>query len=322
VDVGGADRAAREGKQVGGHAGHREGGGGPWDPREEVPVAGDDPHGDPFTVQAGRLVDDPVVRLGRGVDADGADPFADGGHGRPGTVPGDDDPDLPGLRPGFEEVEQASAGFLPALRVGERLRCPGEAHEQVPAVDQDDGVPGDPFHGGMSYHERARGARRPRGGGSGVTIERAGGGAGLVVTIGHSDRSTEELLELLRRHGVALVVDVRSAPWSRRHPQHSRPALERALAEAGIGYSWLGASLGGLREEGYEAWRRTDEYRRGLDELVSRAARGTVAVLCAERDPAHCHRRFIAEDLQRRGLRVRHVLDRDTFEDLEVFLPF
>jgi len=155
-----------------------------------------------------------------------------------------------------------------------------------------------------------------------VVTDAAGRGGFLVVTVGHSDRSTGELLDLLRLHGVALVADVRSAPWSRRHPQHSRPSLERALAGAGIGYAWLGASLGGLREEGYEAWRRTDEYRRGLDELVSLAGRGTVAVLCAERDPAHCHRRFIAADLQRRGVRVRHVLDPDTFQDLEVFLPF
>jgi len=147
-------------------------------------------------------------------------------------------------------------------------------------------------------------------------------GSPLVVTVGHSDRSARELLYLLRGQGVTLVADVRSAPWSRRHPQHSRPSLERSLGEAGIGYAWLGATLGGLREEGYGAWRETAEYRRGLEELVALARRETVAVLCAERDPAHCHRRFIAEDLQQRGLRVRHVLGPDDWQDLEVFLPF
>ena len=154
-----------------------------------------------------------------------------------------------------------------------------------------------------------------------AAAERGEGGPPLVVTVGHSDRTTEELLALLREHGVRLVADVRSAPWSRRHPQHSRPALEGALADAGIGYAWLGASLGDLREEGYEAWRKTEEYRRGLARLVALAREGTVAVLCAERDPAHCHRRFIAADLQARGLRVRHVRGPGDWEDLEVFLP-
>ncbi len=70
-----------------------------------------------------------------------------------------------------------------------------------------------------------------------------------VFAIGHSNRSLERFLALLRRHGVDHVADVRSVPYSRRYPQFAREALRAALAEAGIGYShW--PELGGKREPG------------------------------------------------------------------------
>ncbi|MDH3284053.1 MAG: DUF488 domain-containing protein [Acidobacteriota bacterium] len=138
-----------------------------------------------------------------------------------------------------------------------------------------------------------------------------GGSGRLVWTVGHSDRRPEELVALLASHGIARVVDVRSHPWSRRHPWHGRTELERSVRDGGIRYTWLGAALGGMRPEGFRAHQRSDAYQRGLEELIRLAREDVSAVLCAERDPSHCHRRFIADDLARSGLVVRHLLGPD-----------
>jgi uncharacterized protein (DUF488 family) len=130
----------------------------------------------------------------------------------------------------------------------------------------------------------------------------------VVWTVGHSDRTAEDLVALLRDAGIRRVVDVRASPFSRRHPWHARPELERRCAAAGLGYSWLGAGLGGLRPEGYDAHRDSDSYARALAELDTLARAEPSVVLCAEKDPANCHRRFIADDLVRRGFEVRHLI--------------
>jgi uncharacterized protein (DUF488 family) len=70
-----------------------------------------------------------------------------------------------------------------------------------------------------------------------------------VFTVGHSNRSLAEFIALLREHRIELLVDVRSFPSSRRHPQFNRPALERELPLAGVRYLWLGRELGGMRDE-------------------------------------------------------------------------
>ena len=132
-----------------------------------------------------------------------------------------------------------------------------------------------------------------------------------VYTLGHSDRSGETFLALLQGAEVEHVVDIRSAPWSRRHPWHAQPELEASCRAAGLDYTWMGPQLGGLREEGYLAHQQTEAYREGLESLVALAAAARVALVCAEREPAHCHRRFIADDLVRRGFVVRHLVEAD-----------
>ena len=133
--------------------------------------------------------------------------------------------------------------------------------------------------------------------------------APVVYTLGHSDRSAEAFLALLESAEVAHVIDVRSAPWSRRHPWHAKPELEASCRAAGLDYTWLGPQLGGLREEGYPQHQQGESYKEGLEALVGLASASRVALVCAEREPAHCHRRFIADDLVRRGFIVRHMVE-------------
>ena len=104
----------------------------------------------------------------------------------------------------------------------------------------------------------------------------------IIYTIGHSTRSLDELVALLRAHGVTQLADVRTVPKSRRHPHFSREALSASLPAAGIAYRHA-ADLGGLRKpradsrntgwrhpsfRGYADYMETDVFERGLDELI------------------------------------------------------
>jgi uncharacterized protein (DUF488 family) len=143
-----------------------------------------------------------------------------------------------------------------------------------------------------------------------------------VWTIGHSTRSLDELVDLLRAHGVELLADVRTRPGSRRLPHFDREALERELPAAGIEYAHVPA-LGGLRParadspnmawrnqsfRGYADHMQTEEWWAALDGLIEDAGRRRVAVMCAEAVPWRCHRSLIADALTARGLEVRHIV--------------
>lgn len=122
-------------------------------------------------------------------------------------------------------------------------------------------------------------------------------------TIGHSGHSSERLVELLRAHAVEVVVDVRSAPYSRVHPQHAKAALSSSLSEAGLAYRFLGRELGGRPDDPvlydadghvrYDELAGTAAFRQGIDRVVELAADRRVCLLCAEEDPLGCHRRLL-----------------------------
>lgn len=143
----------------------------------------------------------------------------------------------------------------------------------------------------------------------------------MVFTIGHSTRSAEELLALLREPGVTLLADVRAYPSSRRHPQFDRDALAGWLGEEGIGYVGLpglggrrdpraGSPNGGWRDSafrGYADHMRSPEFLVALGELETAARGQPTAVMCAEAVWWRCHRRLIADALVVRGWRVVHL---------------
>src|SRR5262245_39475046 len=148
----------------------------------------------------------------------------------------------------------------------------------------------------------------------------------LVYTAGHSNRSAAELVALLAEASISLVADVRRYPVSRRYPQHSRARLTTELEAAGIGYEFLGDSLGGRREPTVPvgssrngAWRDpalrayadaldTPEFQAGLDALAALARARPTAFLCAERDWRDCHRQIISDVLVARAWRLIHLI--------------
>jgi uncharacterized protein (DUF488 family) len=132
-----------------------------------------------------------------------------------------------------------------------------------------------------------------------------------IYTIGHSNHETETFVTLLRQHGIELLIDVRSSPYSRYVPQANRETLARALQAAGIAYGWLGDRLGGKPggvAVDYDELRASPSFRQGIDRLVAMAAQRRTAIMCAEGDHRQCHRhKLITPALLDQAICVHHI---------------
>jgi len=151
-----------------------------------------------------------------------------------------------------------------------------------------------------------------------------------IYTIGHSNHPIEHFLDLLELHHINTVADVRSQPYSRRHPQYSRNALREELGRRDIRYCFIGKELGGkpsdpsqIGADGKPDWGRmaeTDAFQVGLRKLKEQTAFSRVAILCTEEDPSRCHRRhLIARVLHSEDVPIIHIR-RDGSVETEVEL--
>jgi uncharacterized protein (DUF488 family) len=149
--------------------------------------------------------------------------------------------------------------------------------------------------------------------------------ASTIFTIGHSTRTIEEFVALLKQSDITLLVDVRSFPRSRTTPQFNGDTLPVSLAADGIGYRHL-RSLGGRRHHrkgapasvntywrvtafrNYADYAETGEFRAGLHELLDLARDQRCAIVCAEAVWWRCHRRIITDYLLAGGTRVDHIM--------------
>lgn len=147
-------------------------------------------------------------------------------------------------------------------------------------------------------------------------------------TIGHSTRPIEEFIGLLLRHGIQLLVDVRTIPFSRRNPQFHQEALAHSLREAGLQYRHMPA-LGGRRKSrpdsvnvgwlnegfrGYADYMQTQKFWYALEELVDIGQQSPSAIMCAEAVPWRCHRSLIADALVIRGWMVHHIISESSLK--------
>lgn len=142
-----------------------------------------------------------------------------------------------------------------------------------------------------------------------------------ISTIGHSNRSLEEFLKLLKAHGIQKLVDVRTVPKSRHNPQFNSDSLEESLRSEGISYERMEA-LGGFRKtkpdsentgwrnlsfRGYADYMQTPEFAEALSKLQE-AAKSPTAIMCAEAVPWRCHRSLIADALTVNGWEVQNIM--------------
>jgi uncharacterized protein (DUF488 family) len=132
-----------------------------------------------------------------------------------------------------------------------------------------------------------------------------------LFTIGHGPLPLDDLLRRLQTHGVRMLLDVRSQPYSRRAPHYNKAELEAELGAAGLSYRWLGTHLGGrpLRPGGRAPIDDPVELAAGITEAAALAAGARSALLCAELDPTHCHRSTaLAARFEEAGFTVTHIL--------------
>jgi uncharacterized protein (DUF488 family) len=143
-----------------------------------------------------------------------------------------------------------------------------------------------------------------------------------LYTIGHSTRTLDELIEALRAHSIATLVDIRSFPMSRRLPHFNRESMEKTLPAAGIRYVWTKA-LGGRRKairadspnialrnasfRNYADYMLTEEFQHAATELIGMAEHSRTAYMCAERVYFHCHRMLVSDWLIAHGHEVFHI---------------
>ncbi len=143
-----------------------------------------------------------------------------------------------------------------------------------------------------------------------------------IFTIGHSTRTIEELLAILKHYEITMVVDVRTIPRSRHNPQFNEDVLKAFLEKHDIGYLHMSA-LGGLRHplknsinngwhnasfRGFADYMQTAKFKRGVEVLCDIALKNRTVIMCAEAIPWRCHRSLIAD-----ALLVRHFVVHDIY---------
>jgi len=131
-----------------------------------------------------------------------------------------------------------------------------------------------------------------------------------IYTLGTSLRSLEDFIEILHSYDIESVIDVRSFPTSK-IPHFTKSTLETILRQEGIEYHYLGKELGGFRKGGYEEYSKGEEFASGIRRLERIAERKQSVIICAERFPWKCHRRYISRALSKKGWHIEHIIDKD-----------
>ncbi len=126
-----------------------------------------------------------------------------------------------------------------------------------------------------------------------------------IYTIGYEDKTLDGFIKLISEKGIRHLADVRTSPHSQRS-EFSRDELKKILFKKGILYKHMKA-LGGLEIENYRERMETDVWKKAFFELIEFASEATTVIMCLEKEPSRCHRRFISEKLEEHGWEVIHL---------------
>jgi uncharacterized protein (DUF488 family) len=142
-----------------------------------------------------------------------------------------------------------------------------------------------------------------------------------VYTIGHSTRTIEDFLSILKTYGIKEVVDIRTIPRSRHNPQFNKDILPGSLKSSNIKYVHM-AGLGGLRHalpdsvnkawrnasfRGYADYMQTREFESALEKLIGLSRRRKIVLMCGEAVPWRCHRSLVADALVIRKIQTTDI---------------
>lgn len=130
----------------------------------------------------------------------------------------------------------------------------------------------------------------------------------VIHTIGSSNRTIGEFLDLLKKYNIECLIDIRRFPTSK-FEHFKKQNLIEFVEREGIKYVYLGQILGGYRSGGYEKYMHTEAFLNGIKQIERHAKNKKSAIMCCERLPWRCHRRFISMQLESRGWEVIHIID-------------
>jgi uncharacterized protein (DUF488 family) len=138
-----------------------------------------------------------------------------------------------------------------------------------------------------------------------------------IFSIGHSNHSIDKFLSLLESSDINMVVDVRSAPFSRMFPQFNQETLKKSLSDASIGYLFLGDQIGGRSNDPddyldgqviYKALANKEAFKTGIERLKEGSAKYRIALMCSEKEPLDCHRTLlVSQALANSDIVVGHI---------------
>lgn len=152
---------------------------------------------------------------------------------------------------------------------------------------------------------------------------------GTIYTVGHSNRTVEEFIEILKTYKIELVVDIRSIPQSMHNPQFNKDAIARSLRNRHINYRHM-KDLGGFRHSlkdsinqgwkkpsfrGFADYMQTGKFDMALEKLIALLVKKTSVLMCAESVPWRCHRSLIADTLTARGVVVKDIYSKASVKE-------
>ena len=140
----------------------------------------------------------------------------------------------------------------------------------------------------------------------------------ILWSLGHSNITIDEFIDLVRFHDIDVIADVRSIPFSRYTPHFNQEMLKQFLERAGIQYQFMGETLGGRPPEPemydpqghvlYSELAHNFRFQSGIEQLCIRAENLRIAMMCSEESPEKCHRRLlISRVLRSQGVETRHI---------------
>ena len=132
----------------------------------------------------------------------------------------------------------------------------------------------------------------------------------MIFTLGTSNRTIEEFLEILENYKIEIVIDVRRWPTSKWFPHFKKENLEKILKKGGRKYFHF-EKLGGYRKGGYKTYIKTKEFQESLKKLIEISKNKNVVLICAEKFPWKCHRAFIGQELKQKNIKVVHIIEKE-----------
>ena len=151
--------------------------------------------------------------------------------------------------------------------------------------------------------------------------------ANRIYTIGHSSHEIEKFIQLLKGHDITAVYDVRSIPYSKYAPQFNKASIKQSLLHAGIEYVYLGKELGPFSKDPkccvggivqYKLLAQTKAFEEGLSKIKKGVNIHKLALMCAEKEPAECHRMILVCRHLRNDFDISHIMADGSLEDIRV----